>query len=795
MAPRPSPAHMPPLPDLDNLSDSDWLDIASGRDSDDNDSLSDSDRDEISSLPRSRRSSISNDDSMSSDVEAWEGFVSDAGEEHVTGMYPMPLPSPPGAEPVFIPGPTDSAVDPAIAEEEQRVREALDQSFVGTLSASRSSTGAGTSTHTSIRDLRLSFPDPLTSSRNDLNRSFETVSSPTETSVTCSTDADSQVAEPAPLTVGAPLLEDPGLFITPAVQHQHHEVAQHIEDNALDIVLYGSSSEVKWKFLQDLIEKAAITSGHVLMDSFREDAQTQTLRLIKDTEGFTPFFNVINASDRTLEIVAKAETDDFGTATRRSLAIVYLPTPQLPILSWHSSYLPVLVPSVTELDHEMMAQAAEDDWDLLGVPANKMIKLGYNKSPVLDANELTSIDSTHVYEVLRNIGNDTKKIAALKPLTEHVKSMNAVTLFALMSIIMGFAFNTSFRSSTPAPTPTVNGPLSNNGHVWSFFAPQPNRSILAPSTALQNTKSDVSPSLKDMAVSVFNPGSTSLSMTIPASSKSLSMTGSSSNAIVEMTTTSPVAKCQHCAEKPLSTDVVLRSTVATSLSASPRPEAVVASRSGSASTILLAAADRAAGIPKSTVATVASAAAVSLKLNSAVSNVLDATSKRLAEAMGSDLTELAEAADDLLDSVIRQSKGKARAFGEQIQNLNEEVVARNERAKQRARELKKMGGELMREARKEFAQRTVKAKKRAKALRKSVVDGGTEAWKTYEQAQVSLEAVLAEKKRDKKSRGRKIKDDAENVDVKGCERRERSQARWARRAEGKARMDGKGVCV
>lgn len=76
-----------------------------------------------------------------------------------------------------------------------------------------------------------------------------------------------------------------------------------------------------------------------------------------------------------------------------------------------------------------MIQAAEDDWDLLGVPANKTIKLGFSKSPVLDADELARIDSTHVYEVLRNVGNDTKKITALKPLTEHVKSMNAVTLF------------------------------------------------------------------------------------------------------------------------------------------------------------------------------------------------------------------------------------------------------------------------------------------------------------------------------------------------------------------------------
>jgi hypothetical protein len=308
------------MSELDNLSDSDWLDISSGRDSDDNDSLSDqdSDRDEISSLPRSRRSSISNEDSMSSDVEAWEGFVSDAGEEAATGMYPMPLPSPLGAEPVvlgLIPG-TIEAVDPAIAEEEQRVRAALDQSLVGTLSSSRSSTGAAatghpSSAHTSIRDLRLSFPDPLTSSRDELNRSYDTVSSPTEITVSSSTDSDANVPELAAPIVVAPPLEDPGLFTTPAVQYQRHEAVHHTEAkraDTLEIVLYGSPSEIKWKFLQNLIEKAAMTSGHVLMDGLRENEHMQSLRLIKHSGGFTPFFSAIHAVDRTTEAAVKAET-------------------------------------------------------------------------------------------------------------------------------------------------------------------------------------------------------------------------------------------------------------------------------------------------------------------------------------------------------------------------------------------------------------------------------------------------------------------------------------------------------
>lgn len=377
----------------------------------------------------------------------------------------------------------------------------------------------------------------------------------------------------------------------------------------------------------------------------------------------------------------------------------------------------------------------------------------------------------------------------------------SVSRFALMSIIMGFAFNTSFRSSTPAPTPTVNGPPSSNAHVWSLFAPQPNRSILTPSTALQKSGvSGSSPSLKDMALSVFNPGSTSLSMTAPASSKSLSLPSSSSNSVVEMTTTSPIAKCQECISKAgpsteKSTDVVLRSMMPTSLSARPSGS-VIASLSGSASTIILTGADRAAGIPKSTAATVASAVA-SLKLNS-VTEVLDATTKALAEAVGSDLAELVEAADDLLvnlreqtDNVIRQSKGKARAFGEQIQNLNEEMVSRNKRAKKRAQELKKKGEELVRGARKEFSERTTKAKKRARALKKSVVDGGTEAWKTYEKTQGTWEAVLS----DKKPRMRREDKQNEHKQAQSYQKEKKSKVPCsrARRTERKAKKDKKNI--
>ena len=256
---------------------------------------------------------------MNGEVEAWEGFVSDNGDEAapdphaeaVIGMYHAPLHSVLEAEPTtlgFIPDANQlSAVTPEVDEEDRKVKDALDQSFVGTLSASRSITSVGhlSSTHTSIHDLRLSFPDPLTSSHDELNASYQAVSS-TETSTSPSTDND-DAEEPTAPTVSSSVHEDPGMTDPTLEVPCHEDQQQHSimseEKSELEIVLYGASSEIKWQFIQDLIQKAAANSGRVLLNHLQsgvESEQVQTMRLYKDSETLeVPFFNVITVHDRT----------------------------------------------------------------------------------------------------------------------------------------------------------------------------------------------------------------------------------------------------------------------------------------------------------------------------------------------------------------------------------------------------------------------------------------------------------------------------------------------------------------
>ena len=430
------------------------------------------------------------------------------------------------------------------------------------------------------------------------------------------------------------------------------------------------------------------------------------------------------------------------------MAVVYLPTAKLPTLRLHNSFLPVLVSSSSilpaDFDDAVALQAAEDDWDLLCVPADKTLNIGGTRSPVFDSNKLLHITSEQAYRVLHDIGRETKKVA-LKPITEQVKSVNAVTLyilsyakndqspltlslvrFALMSIIMGFAFNTAFRPSTPTPTPTVNTPSSSSGHLWGIFCPLPNRSVVASSA---NTVP-----LKDMALSVFNPGMTALSVTPPSTSMGLSVASSSSKAVAEVTDISPVPsssrKCKYCksaSDKPKAlTDMVLCSE----------------SADGSGSNNIVfedPTASTSSGEPKATTS--------NPRVIGSVSDVLDATSKAI-ENVGNEIAYLSEAADEFVsslrmqrDNFVSQSKGKARALSEQFQNLNEEMVYRNERAKTRARKLKKRGEEILLNTREMLMKRTEKAKRRAKELGKSVLE--SDAWVTYQKVQEEMESHLS----------------------------------------------------
>jgi hypothetical protein len=76
------------------------------------------------------------------------------------------------------------------------------------------------------------------------------------------------------------------------ITSSNHEVTQ--QDNntniGLDVILYGSSSPIKWSFVQDWIQKAASFSGNVVLSALDQSAgpvQTLHLRCEKDNSILT----------------------------------------------------------------------------------------------------------------------------------------------------------------------------------------------------------------------------------------------------------------------------------------------------------------------------------------------------------------------------------------------------------------------------------------------------------------------------------------------------------------------------
>lgn len=240
----------------DSLSDSDWLDVASSRESDDNDSFA-SDHDEPPSVSLSRRSSMSLGSSREGDVEAWEGFVDQSSPHVALGMYPA-SPVLCDAQPVNLGSGPDENDNHRDAAEDDRVKEGLEQSLISTLSASRSSSAAhSASTHASLHDLRLSFPDPLTSSKNSI-----VLSRPGTPTDELDFEAPNLVApiEPSDTTITAVLEQELGTctLMPETVQLDKYDID-------IDIILYGSSSASRWSLIEALLQKAASYSHRTLL--------------------------------------------------------------------------------------------------------------------------------------------------------------------------------------------------------------------------------------------------------------------------------------------------------------------------------------------------------------------------------------------------------------------------------------------------------------------------------------------------------------------------------------------------
>lgn len=319
------------LSEVESLSDSDWLDISS-RASEDNDSLDDSDREDLSSdyRPPSRRSLASFGSSPEGEIQGWEGIIEDSSDEAPLSTSPDALEEDATPDDPILRLSQQSLSFRAVAlseaavarhaalddpEEDRKVKDALDQSMVSTLSASRSNS-LNASIQTSIvhsRDLRLSFPDPLSSSSprpHPLSPSYEDISMDAVADVTTSEretqdSADGEAeAAPAAAPCSTATLPADG----PVDADADTETDMEIQSSAaadFNIVLYGASSDAKHRVVQRVLEKlmAATECG---FSSLPQIDVPQNIRALITAGRSAQSHCIISIVDRTENALSKS---------------------------------------------------------------------------------------------------------------------------------------------------------------------------------------------------------------------------------------------------------------------------------------------------------------------------------------------------------------------------------------------------------------------------------------------------------------------------------------------------------
>lgn len=389
----PTDIHDNSLSELESISDSDWLDISASEDAG-SIGIPESDRDETEDRPLSRRSYSSRSSSRDGDVDIWEGLVETTDDEALEEPLEFPLRPSPLSQSSF------SLTDVHSAEE-RRVEDALNQSMVSTLSTSRASSmsASGTANHppSRARDLRLSFPDPLSGSKDDLLLSREVLcQSPT-------------TVDPHQLSELSDDEEPPNTPSSPS--YLKLPIAE------FEIFLYGTPPQRKWSIIESLLEKwgdalnSVVSKRHSQYKyrstywlhpkgNFHRLSLGRAVSVIDNTEAQL-MVGVIPPYSLTVDIQLHQSNTE-PVLDKQSLAIVFLPT-YLPSLPPHTLFLPVIAashdPAAGGLD-ERERQVYEQQWSIFKI--SKKQHLFPRAATVLTGDE---VDRMEASEVVRAFGS------------------------------------------------------------------------------------------------------------------------------------------------------------------------------------------------------------------------------------------------------------------------------------------------------------------------------------------------------------------------------------------------------
>ncbi len=411
----PTDAHDSSLSEIDSVSDSDWLDISASEDAGST-GIPESDRDEPEERPLSRRSFSSRSSSRDGDVDVWEGLVESTDDEALEEPTEFSLgPSPLGQS---------SFINPDA--EERRVEDALNQSMVSTLSTSRASSmsASGTANHPAsrARDLRLSFPDPLSSSKDELIRSPEAF---------CTSPPPLDISQLSELSDD----EDPS-EITPSSPPTLSNLT-NLPSVEFEIFLYGTPPEHKWSIIENLLEKWGASSGLTVSERHPQGNRTSTYwlnpkgslhhlsRIVSVIDNMEAHHEVGVALPYLLTVDIQLHQSNMEPVLdKQSLAMVFLPTYRFSFPS-HTLFLPIIATTCRGLGiDERERRVYEQQWTIFNVPRKQHLFPG--AATVLTADEVDRMEASEVAQAFEHLQPLRRKI--FRGFKNQVATTPAVTM-------------------------------------------------------------------------------------------------------------------------------------------------------------------------------------------------------------------------------------------------------------------------------------------------------------------------------------------------------------------------------
>jgi hypothetical protein len=320
----------------------------------------------------------------------------------------------------------EAAAAEEVNQEEQKVKEALDQSMVSTLSTSRSGS-FGRSSMTSPRprkDIRLSFPDPIASTTDDIRRSYNELDATATRRSRSRRDShdDQGAAEAAPESES---IIDLGVSSTQELSPRDTIPSEIVNAADLFIVLYGFSISDKLNFVDNLLRSHSRGSGLDLVEDTRVQPPCAQVLAIRELRSPAKFSAI---PSRIITIIDKTQSLDFRVGSfplpskrltsmpsqsitelsydTPSLGIIFFPQRAFSVVPDHSYYLPLVASTSYTKDTpggiDSVRSSAESNWKDLGVPHDKLL-FNLPASPVVEMETVMEYESEVVSAAFKKL--------------------------------------------------------------------------------------------------------------------------------------------------------------------------------------------------------------------------------------------------------------------------------------------------------------------------------------------------------------------------------------------------------